>query len=141
VGHQDIVAVAREQCVNTIQQIFDAVNGRRNKDGEFWFGFAHFTETARRVCNGLRTFCELSSQLASASGSGLARLDVVGFDHFATHLRFLQPEEDAVGPEDGAAAGWGFAALQGLLPEVLVGAALRRDTEFISPPGVGGGRG
>jgi hypothetical protein len=85
--------------------------------------------------------CELSSQLASASGSGLARLDVVGFDHFATHLRFLQPEEDAVGPEDGAAAGWGFAALQGLLPEVLVGAALRRDTEFISPPGVGGGRG
>jgi hypothetical protein len=85
--------------------------------------------------------CELSSQLASASGSGLARLDVVGFDHFATHLRFLQPEEDAVGPEDGAAAGWGFAALQGLLPEVVVGAALRRDTEFISPPGVGGGRG
>ncbi|MCX6872072.1 MAG: hypothetical protein NTY84_15835 [Verrucomicrobia bacterium] len=46
-----------------------------------------------------------------------------------------------MGPEDGAAAGWGFAVLQGVLLEAVVGAALRRDTEFISPPGVGGGRG
>ena len=38
-------------------------------------------------------------------------------------------------------AQWLVEALQGVLPEAVVGAALRRDTELISPPGVGGGRG
>ena len=62
-------------------------------------------------------------------------LDEVGFDELAAHLGFFLPEEDAVGPEDGAAAGFGLEALQDVLLEGVVGAALRRDAEDIAPQG------
>jgi len=62
-------------------------------------------------------------------------LDEVGFDELAAHLRLLLPEEDAVGPEDGATAGPGLEALQDVLLEGVVGAALRRDAEDIAPRG------
>ena len=43
-----------------------------------------------------------------------------------------------MGPEDGAAAGLGLEALQDVLLEGVVGAALRRDAEDIASPGIGG---
>ena len=63
-------------------------------------------------------------------------LDEVGLDELAAHLRLLLPEKDAVGPEDGAAAGLGLEALQDVLLEGVVGAALRRDAEEMSMPPV-----
>ena len=53
-------------------------------------------------------------------------LDEVGFDELAAHFRLLLPEKDAVGPEDGAAAGPGLEALQDMLLEGVVGGTPKR---------------
>lgn len=64
--------------------------------------------------------------------------DEIGFDELAAHVRLLLSEEDAVRPEDGAPAGLGLEALQDVLLEGVVGAALRRNAEDIAAPGVAG---
>ena len=61
----------------------------------------------------------------------------VGFDELAPHLRLLLAEENAVREEDGAAAGLGREACMDVLPEGVVGAALRRGAVEIAAPGVG----
>ena len=64
--------------------------------------------------------------------------DEVGFDELAPHLRFFLAEENAVREEDGAAAGLGREAAQDVLPEGVVGAALRRRAVEVAAPRVGG---
>ena len=64
-------------------------------------------------------------------------LDQVGFDELAPHLRLFLAEQHAVREEDGAAAGLGLEAAQDVLPEGVVGAALRRRAVEVAAPRVG----
>src|SRR5712691_2753428 len=65
-------------------------------------------------------------------------LDDVGFDELAPHVGFLLAEEHAVREQYGAAPGLRCEALQDVLPEGVVGAALRRGTVEVATLGIGG---
>lgn len=63
--------------------------------------------------------------------------DVV-FDELEPHFSLLLAEEDAVWEQDSAAAALGFETALDVLPEGVVGPALRRGAIEVTPPGVGG---
>ena len=63
-------------------------------------------------------------------------LDEVGLDQLAPHLGLFVAEQHAVREEDRAAAGLRVEALQDVLEEGVVGAALRRRAEEVAAPRV-----
>ena len=63
--------------------------------------------------------------------------DEVGFDELPAHVRLLLSEQDAVRPEDGAAAGFRVQAFDDVLLEGIIGAALGWSAVEVAAPRVG----
>lgn len=64
--------------------------------------------------------------------------DEVGPYNLLSHGLFLFAEEHTVGKENGAASRLGLETLEDVLPEGVIGTALRRCAEEVAPPGIAG---